>query len=358
MDFKSGMKSRPKEVRSTGNVVFEKYDSNGVLVAFNPNQYECEAYGYEYNAQTGSCSAYRVNIALKSRIENLDNKFIGKNNTIRTGGANTLVVGETNTSNGLSRNNLLVGSGNTIYPVEATIPTAPFPAGETGVIDQGVNNSSAFGTKAELSADNTMVLGGNNGRDIYGKRQSVDLMYGVKTTNGNNNTSYLNNTPNSYFKLPRNSAFFFEAKVLAIRSGGTGAGVIGDYASWTEIGVAKSIFDVKSQTDILTIKRVRKNYASDGTTTGWLPTAILPTEGFSIRCRGAINTIIEWTSTINLTQIKLEDETPCPEQDCPEGSFWVEENCRCQDCQVLICPDGYEFSLEECRCVEIREIKK
>jgi len=334
MNFKSGQQGRPRSINDGGSVVFERYNAAGVLTPYPPNQAECEAYGYVYNVQMGTCSAYRNNSQIIPTFDNLSSKIYGANNTLETATTNTIVMGENNRVRGQSRNNVIVGSNN--------------------VINNGVSNASAFGTGAEVSVNNGLVVGGNKGSDIIGKRQTIELMYGVKTTDGSNTNSNLNNTPDSYFQIPRNSACFFEVTAIAVRTGGINVvGAIGDFASWTEMGVARSLYDVATGLDVLSIGRQRKNYADSGSTTNWLATAILPTEGFTIRCKGELDCIIDWSVSVKLTQIKMEDETRCPEEECPEGWFWYEANCRCQQCEEIICDECYEYNFETCECTFI-----
>ena len=172
MDFLPQQTVRPRTVAPSGIVIFEQFDAKGVLVSMLPNEAQCQAYGYTYNAQTRSCTAFQTNTRLKTVFDNLETQVLGTKNTFATASINTLVVGETNWVRGNARNNLINGSGNNI--------------------NNGVSNTNVSGTKAEATTNNSIVLGGNIGSDIQGKRQTTFLMYGVKTTDATALISNLN----------------------------------------------------------------------------------------------------------------------------------------------------------------------
>jgi hypothetical protein len=187
-------------------------------------------------------------------------------------------MGESNTVKGLSRNNIIIGSNNEIA--------------------NGINNSSVYGTKGEVTATNSIVLGGNAPTDNLAERQSIQLMYGVQTTAGGTVDSYLNNITDNYFTIPENTAMYFHADVLAVRVGGTGTGNAGDFLSWVERGV------VINKSGTLSIERERDTIVGSGNHTNWRPTANVSGTNFRMTVRGDTNQTIEWASNITFTQIK------------------------------------------------------
>ena len=253
---------KPSEVSSLGIVTFTD-GTNDVV----PNQQQCEAYGYTYNRENGTCNAFVLNTSLDSNFANVNNTVSGKNNVTRTGTNNTYIIGENNTVNGLSRNNIVVGNKNQIA--------------------NGINNSSVYGTLGEVTADNSIVLGGNAPTDNLAERQSIQLMYGVQTTAGGTVDSYLNNITDNYFSIPDNTAMYFHADVLALRVGGTGTGSAGDFLSWVERGV------VRNASGALRIERERDTIQGFGNHTNWRPTAVVSGTDFIIDVRGATDTTIE-----------------------------------------------------------------
>ena len=133
---------------------------------------------------------------------------------------------------------------------------------------------------------------------MLGERQSIQVIYGIQTTNGTNTISYLNNTTDKLLAVPENAIMYFHADVIAVRVGGTGTGNLGDYASWVERGV------IINESGTLSVSRERDAIKSNGTVSNWQPTGIASGTNFAMRVRGATNVTIEWCSNITFTQIK------------------------------------------------------
>jgi len=264
---------RPVSVDTTGIVTFT--DGTNDIV---PNQQQCEAYGYTFNEILGTCTSFNYNTNLDSNFNNINNVTRGTGNTTERGTNNTYIMGDNNTVKGLSRNNIIVGSNNEIA--------------------NGVNNANVYGTLGEVTATNSIVLGGNAPTDNLAERQSIQLMYGVQTTAGGTVDSYLNNITDNYFTIPDNTAMYFHADVLAVRVGGTGTGNPGDFLSWVERGV------VINKSGTLSIERERDTIKGSGNHTNWRPTANVSGTNFRMTVRGATDMIIEWASNITFTQIK------------------------------------------------------
>ena len=271
--FLTGFTVKPLSVSGLGVVSF----TDGAR-EITPNQLQCEAYGYTYNKAAGTCSTFRFNTNLNRSFNNANNSTKGSQNVTETGTNNTLIMGESNTVKGFSRNNIIVGSNNEIA--------------------NGVNNANVFGTFGEATANNSVVLGGNAGSDALGKRQSIQLLYGLQTTDGSNTSSFLNNTTDSLFAIPINTIMYFHADVVAVRVGGSAAGNLGDYGSWVERGV------IINENGTVSINRERDTIKTNGTVTGWQPTGIVSGTNFAMRVKGATNMTIEWCSNITFTQIK------------------------------------------------------
>ena len=270
----TGFTVKPKEITPIGDVIFTDGTND-----ITPNQRECEAYGYTYDPNTGTCSTFSFNTNLNRNVSNINNTLKGSQNTSETGTNNNLLLGENNTVRSGSRNNLIVGSENEIT--------------------NEINNTTVVGTLGLSTANNSIVLGGNAGADVLGERQSIQLMYGVQTTAGSTVDSYLNNIRYSYFVIPDNSIMYFHANVIAVRVGGSaGEGAVGDYASWVERGV------VINQSGTLSVNRERDAIKSSGTVTDWRPVANYSGTNFRMTVRGETDTTIEWNSNITFTEIK------------------------------------------------------
>ena len=174
MENLPGYSIRPSAITASGEVYF----TDGTITVV-PNQPACEAYGYRYDSATGTCRAFTFSTNLGKNLINENNMVQGAGNVTEKGTNNTYIMGESNTVKGDSRNNIIIGNNNQI--------------------SNAVNNTFVYGTLAESTSDNSIVLGGNKIDDSLGERQSIQLMYGTQTTAGSTVDSYLNNTTNSYF---------------------------------------------------------------------------------------------------------------------------------------------------------------
>ena len=272
--YLTGFDVKPSSTSPSGIVVFT--DGTNEII---PNQLQCEAYGYTYNQADGTCSIFRFNTSIDRSFSNATNKLQGTGNTTETGTNNTHIIGENNTVKGLSRNNIIVGNQNEIA--------------------NNVNNANVFGTLGEATANNSIVLGGNASADNLGERQTMTFIYGKTTTDNSTVDAFLNNTTDSYFVVPLNTAIYFQSESLAVRVGGSsGSGAVGDFKSWVERGV------VINKSGTLSIQRSRTSPASSGTTTGWSPINSVSGTNFLQTVKGANNMDIEWASSIRMTQIK------------------------------------------------------
>ncbi len=271
--YLSGFTVKPLTISGLGVVRFTD-GTNEVT----PNQLQCEAYGYTYNKAEGTCSVFRFNTNLNRSFDNSNNSTKGAQNVTETGTNNTLIMGESNTVKGFSRNNIIIGSNNEIA--------------------NGVNNANVFGTFGEATADNSIVLGGNAGTDILGKRQAIQLLYGVQTTGADAVDSYLNGITGSYFVVPENTAIMFEADILAVRVGGTGSGAVGDFKTWIETGV------VINKSGTLSVDSSTISHSSSGTTGGWDAVSTVSETNYIMSVEGVEDKTIDWVSNLRFTQLK------------------------------------------------------
>lgn len=274
MDFKIGYNVKPKEINLANKVIFEKYNREGSgFEDVVPTQQECEAYGFDF--YDGKCSIVSDN----TEFIKIDNTIqAGKRNEYKSNTDDCLFSGIDNTIFADCNNDLVVGNNNSIIPE--------------------VDNTIISGTKGEATASNSIVLAGNNPTDNLAERQATTLMYGVQTTANGTVASYLNNTTNSLFAIPTDTAMYFHADVLAVRVGGTGAGSVGDFMSWVERGV------IINKSGVLSIARERDLIKGAGNHTNWRPTGAISGTNFVMNVRGAADTTIEWASTIRFTEIR------------------------------------------------------
>ena len=274
MEYLPGHTIKPQQITELGEVIFTD-GTNEVT----PNQLQCEAYGYTYDNASGTCRSYRYNTNIERTLSNINNKNNGSGNTTQLGTNVVQINGTNNTTRGFNNNCFINGSLNEIA--------------------NGVNTATVLGHLGNSTADNSIVLGGNAPDDILGERQIINLMYGVRTTNGSTVPSYLNNVAGSLFAIPENAAMYFHADILAVRVGGEGAeGAAGDFKGVTERGV------IINKAGVLSIERTRTVVVSSGTTSNWRATAAISGTNFVMNVRGALGNTIEWASNITFTQIQ------------------------------------------------------
>tara|TARA_R110002020_G_scaffold16751_2_gene59204 strand:- start:37 stop:891 length:855 start_codon:yes stop_codon:yes gene_type:complete len=274
--YLNGYSIKPASVNALGLVTFTDGTNN-----VTPNQQQCEAYGYTYDEASGTCTAFTYSTNLERNLLNENNNIQGVGNTTETGTNNTYIMGESNTVKGLSRNNIIIGSNNEI--------------------SNGVNNTFVYGNLGNSITNNSIVLGGNNSTSILGERQYITFIYGGQTDGDEAAFAYLNNVTDSYFQPPagtNNCIFFFQSETVAMRTGGVAAGNKGDYVSWVERGV------VKNARTSLSIDRSITTISASGTTTGWDLESQVSGSDFKQQITGAADMIIEWVSTIRITEIR------------------------------------------------------
>jgi len=270
----TGFAIKPAKISGTGVVTFT--DGRNEIV---PNQRQCEAYGYTYNPTTGVCEAFKYSSNLNVNLNNENNNVQGSQNVTGVGTNNTYIMGDNNEVIDVSRNNILIGSRNQIT--------------------KQVDNTAVFGTLGEVRETNSFVIGGNATSDVLGKRQSVQLLYGGQTTDGNTVNSYLNNTTDSFVVVPDNTIMYFHADCVAVRVGGaSGSGAVGDFKSWVERGV------VINKSGTLSIERERDTIKGSGSTSGWQPTGAVSGTNFLLQIKGTNNMTLEWALNVTFTQIK------------------------------------------------------
>ena len=273
--YLKGYDVKPYYATSVGEVVFTD-GTNNLL----PNQQQCEAYGYNYDKDSGTCTAftYSPNINLTTNSEN--NTVKGANNVTRTGTNNTLIIGQNNTVKGLSRNNIIVGNENEIA--------------------NGVNNASVFGNYGIAERDGEVVLGGGgfSGAGV-GKAQSSTITLTGTTTNASATNLFVNgDASNTIIARSSTSSFQgFEATVMGVRTGGSAAsGAVNDRICLRVTGLVFLKAVDQSSADL----------GKSGTTGGWAAeVAFSGTNDMLFAVTGAANMNISWSCTLNIYELKI-----------------------------------------------------
>ena len=277
MDFKIGYTVRPKEINEQNQVEFEYWDTSiPDFAPITPTQSECEAYGFVFS------NSFCWQVAPYTDFSFLPDTSIIQtttNNKTHPITSDSVIVGINNQLRYNNNNDLIIGTLNEV--------------------DNDIDNTVLAGTLGLATASNSIVLGGNAATDSLEERQNITVMFGVNTTDNTTTNSPLNNTTGSYFPVPEDSILAFQSETVAIRTGGTGGGAVGDFKAWIETGAIKNL------AGILTLDSSRTTIANVGTTSGWVPTSAAIATDFVQQVKGANNRDIKWATTIRFTQLKM-----------------------------------------------------
>ena len=272
MEFKKGFSVKPIAISSQGIVQFTD-GTNGII----PNQVQCEAYGYYYNTDSNTCTAYKLKPSVNVNANNINNFVKGKNNKTEKGANNTIVMGENNIVKGSSRNNLLIGDNNEI--------------------SNNVNNATVLGNYGIAERDGEVVIGGGgfNGAGKGNGQSSVVSLSGTTTDATQTNLKVNNSSSNTIIARSSTSSFQgFEANVLGVRTGGTAGGSVNDRIFLRATGI---VYLKDSNESVATL-------GSSGTVTGWTTALFFDsTNDMHLSVTGAANMNISWSATLNLYEI-------------------------------------------------------
>ena len=200
----SGLSVKPLSISGLGVVTFTD-GTNEV----QPNQLQCEAYGYTYDKASGTCSIFRYNTNLNRSFDNINNSIQGSQNFTETGTNNTLIMGESNTVRGFSRNNIITGSGNEI--------------------SNGINNAKVSGIMGKAVRQGEDVLGGGSYNIGAGYTQSSKIQLSSKTTDETPTNLYVQDIVGEYITVQRNSILGLTIYVTRLETGGT-SGTLGHFS--------------------------------------------------------------------------------------------------------------------------------
>tara|TARA_R110000824_G_scaffold89013_6_gene218545 strand:- start:2086 stop:2964 length:879 start_codon:yes stop_codon:yes gene_type:complete len=208
----TGFNVKPSSISGIGIVTFTDGTND-----ITPNQLECEAYGYTYDRNTGTCSTLTFNTNLGRNIGNINNTIKGGNNNTETGTDNNLIIGESNTIKSTSRNNLVVGTDNEIA--------------------SGINNTTVLGLNGKATTQAEFAIGGGiesiadstDATTLISKRKrSVIELAGVTIDNTATNLT-VSGDGSSFISVEPNSIIGYDIYITRLELGGT-AGTAGNYS--------------------------------------------------------------------------------------------------------------------------------
>ena len=271
-----GFSVKPLRTIGLGTVIFTD-GTNEV----QPNQLQCEAYGYTYDKATGTCSAFTYNTNLDRAFSNLSNFIKGSGNSTQTGTNNTLVMGQDNTVAGLSTNNIIIGSNNEI--------------------SNSVSNASIFGNYGLAERDGEVVIGGGGfSGATKGSAQSSTLSLTGVTTDATATSLFVNgDAATTIIARGTTTGSFqgFEANVMGVRTGGSaGSGAANDRIFLRATGI---VFLKAENQSVATL-------GSSGTVAGWTAAiAFSGTNDMLLKVTGAADMNISWSCTLKIYEIKV-----------------------------------------------------
>ena len=275
MEYRKGFSIKPKEITATGIVIFTD-GTNDV----SANQPTCEAYGYTYNASSGTCEAFRYSTHLERSFKNINNVFRGEGNVTERNTNNALLSGSQNTTKGNNTNILVTGKSN-----------------EVG---NGLNNTSVIGgTYANALRQSEVIIGGG---EALGRNQSSIVQLAGATTDATVTKLTAQGDGSSYMAVQNNSIFAFEVKLIVLCSGGA-SGTAGDYA-YLELKGAVQVDDGYN----LVFSQSSTTIASVGTT-GTAELVAVTDPDITVEVTGEADIHLEWFASVQITEKKLSTDT-------------------------------------------------
>lgn len=212
MEFKKGFKIKPKEVSPNGLVLFTDGTNNVI-----PSQLSCEAYGYKYDTQTGTCMSFIPTSKLDTQLKEPSNTIKGVSNTTNKGTSRTIINGTLNTTKGFNENCLISGQGNTI--------------------NNGINNATVVGSYGKALRQGEFVQGGGGSSKVNEPQRSVIQLTCNTTDNTTTNMKVLD-LDDEYINVQNNSILGFEAFLTRLEIGGA-SGTAGNFSYKHIQGVVK-----------------------------------------------------------------------------------------------------------------------
>ena len=277
MQYKKGFNIKPKKVLSTGEIRFTD-GTNDVI----PNQLACEAYGYVYNSNTGTCNAFEFNTTLDRKFYDIHNNVSG--GTTENGTRNTLINGQESVTKGNNFNNIING--------------------EKHQIENSINNSIILGgSYGQIKNQGEVVIGGGGFQEALGLglSQQSFIQQSNKTSDATETALLTQYLPLTYIQKVANSVIGFEANIIGVNYGGEG--VVGEYGYFQLTGAVTFTNGLVSDYH-QTLHALVPHGHSGLNLTGEMKD--VTATSFGVHVTGIAGTRIQWTASIKLWQNKLQ----------------------------------------------------
>lgn len=278
MNFKRGFNIKPKEITGIGEVIFTD-GTNDVV----PNQLACEAYGYTYNADTGTCVAFEYSTQVQGFFNNVTNNRLGSNNTTEKATNNTLINGTNNLTKG-NNNNCLVN-------------------GRQHELGNGLNNSAILsGTLGQALNQGEVVISGGGFNEELAMSQMSFIQQSGNTTDATQTSLLVQYLPLTYIQKVKNSVIGFEANVIGVNTG-IGEGSAGEYGYVQVTGAVVFTNGLASTYHQATTHIVQSGHSGMNITAEMKD---VTATSFGIAVTGLAETYIQWTASIKLWQNRIQ----------------------------------------------------
>ena len=275
MNYKKGYNIKPKEVLKTGEILFTD-GTNDVI----PNQAACEAYGYTYNAATGTCTAFKYDSTLDRKFHDIHNNVSGGVTDNAT--QNTILNGQQHITKGNNFNNIING--------------------EKHQIDNTIKNSNILGgSLGRLQNQGEVIMAGGGFGNILGSAQTSFIQQSGNTEDNTETLLYTQYITNKYIEKCANSVIGFEIHIVGVNTG-VGAGTAGDYGYIQVLGAATFTNGLAST------YHQHQNYLVNSGTSGLHLDARMKdatATSFGVAVTGVNETYIQWTASIRLWTNKI-----------------------------------------------------
>jgi len=271
MKFKKGYKIKPTHIQADGAVLF----TNGTTQVV-PNQKACEAYGYKYDKETGTCSSFVFNTEFDYHFNNISNTSLGEQNRFTDGTINTQLLGSENLTKGNNNNCLVSGNKNEI--------------------EKDISNVTVLGTLGKARHFNEFCIGGTSyGTGTAGLTQYSVLQVSSKTTStADVDLNLEGGETGKEITLPANSVTTYEIWLSGLVTGGS-SGTAGDYETYEYHGTIRTA-DNGTMTHNAKISRLLGRTGSLGTQTIDTSTAYT----LKIQIAGQNNVNCQWHAVVKL----------------------------------------------------------
>ena len=276
MDYKKGYNIKPKEVLRTGEILFTDGTNNVI-----PNQAACEAYGYTYNAATGTCTAFKYDSTLDRKFHDIHNNVSGGVTDNAT--QNTILNGQQHITKGNNFNNIING--------------------EKHQIDNTIKNSNILGgSLGRLQNQGEVIMAGGGFGNILGSAQTSFIQQSGNTEDNTETLLYTQYITNKYIEKCANSVIGFEIHIVGVNTG-VGAGTAGDYGYIQVLGAATFTNGLAST------YHQHQNYLVNSGTSGLHLNARMKdatATSFGVAVTGVNETYIQWAASIRLWTNKIQ----------------------------------------------------